>query len=171
MPTILNPRLGMVNSSRFPKPQRLDRGPRNRIDEIGRDLQERLKYEPALAKPRMRHDEPRFVDDGIAEQNQIEIERPRSVLKRTLASSLAFDGMQKGQELARRQRRVANAGRVQKRRLRVRDVHGLGVVVARHAQILNGFREAGDSEVEVRGAIAEIASERDRYSIHRTGST
>ena len=50
---------------------------RHRIDPVRGDLGERLEDEPALPEARVRHDEPGLVDDRVAIQNQVEIERAR----------------------------------------------------------------------------------------------
>ena len=112
-----------------------------------------------------------FVQHQIPQQDEIEIERPRGVLKRAFASALALDRHERRQNVLRRGRRVADRRGIQKRRLRSRGVDGFGFVVAGDEKVGERRREAGDGEVEMGAAVAEVAAERDRYSIHREGST
>src|SRR5262249_25253645 len=56
-----------------------DRLARDGIDEPGRNLGERLEDEPPLAKARMRDNETGLVQDVVAVQNQIEVERARRI--------------------------------------------------------------------------------------------
>ena len=50
-----------------------------RNDGIGRKLGEWLEREPALVQERVRHRQPRLVDDTIAVEKEIEVDRPRAV--------------------------------------------------------------------------------------------
>ena len=43
----------------------------------GVELRERLEREGALVETRMGHGEPRLVDDGVAVEQQVEVDRPR----------------------------------------------------------------------------------------------
>ena len=78
--------------------------PCHRIAQLGRDLRERLQHETPLAEPRMRHDQSRLVNDLLAKQDQIQIERPRRVRIRALPPPLALDREQGVQQRPRRQR-------------------------------------------------------------------
>src|ERR1041385_4854123 len=88
------------------------------IDPVRRDFVERFEHELALAESRMRDDQVRHVDDGVAVENEIEIERARRVLVRMVAAEALFDGVQHVEDGGRRERRVANRRRVEKHRLR-----------------------------------------------------
>ena len=124
----------------------------------------------------MRDGQAVFVDDAVAEQDEIEIERAGGVLKRPLASALALDGQQQIEDLARGQRSGADGGGIQKLRLRLGDTDGFGIVVAGDAEIGDDSLETGDGVIEMGAAVAEVAAERDRdgrrsYSIQRLGRT
>src|SRR6185312_3751673 len=119
----------------------------------------------------MRNRERFFIQYRVPEENHVEIEGPRGVLKRALASALTLDAHEQVEDLVRRSGGVAHRGGVQKARLRPGDVDGRGVVVGGDAELRERLRETGGGEVEMGSAIAEVAAERDRYSIHRAGRT
>ena len=75
----------------------------HRIDHLGCDLRQRPEHERALAKPRMRHDEIGRVDDAIAVENQIEIERARRAKARARAAAGVFEDLQRVMEILGRQ--------------------------------------------------------------------
>ena len=109
--------------------QLLHRSPGHGIAPVRRDLGQRLQHEPALAKSRMRHDERRrLVDDRVAIENQIQIQRPWRTRKRPLSPEISFDGEQRVEECPRAQRRLPHRRRVQKNRLRTGDADWRRVV-------------------------------------------
>ena len=66
----------------------------------------------------MRHLEPRLVRDGVAEQDQVQIERPGSAPERADTPVLRFDLQQQVEQLSRRERGFADERGVQVERLR-----------------------------------------------------
>jgi len=65
------------------------------------DLGERREHEGTLAKPRMRHDEIRRIDDVVTVEDQIQIERARRAGKRPLTTKSLLDVEQCREDLAR----------------------------------------------------------------------
>src|SRR5205085_1838627 len=88
-----------------------------------------------------------------------------------LAPALALDGHQRLENLAGGGRGVAHRGRIEEQRLRSGDADGCGFVVAGDAEVGEQIRETRGGEVEMAPAVAEVAAERYRYSIHRAGRT
>jgi len=123
----------------------------------------------------VRDDQSRFVDDVIAKQDEIEIERARRVDVRPLPVAGALDGEQRVEQRPRRGRGHADDRRIQEARLRAGNADGIGFVIAGYLEIVEQQPEPGNCEVEVRAPIAEIAAERDcsdrAYSIHRVART
>ena len=105
------------------------------IDEIGRDLGERFEDEPPLAEPGMRNDESRLVDDAVAEQDEIEIERPRGIRERAFAPTLVLDREQAVQQNACRQPGLPYRRRIQIEPLRTGDAHRRRLAIAGDTQI------------------------------------
>src|SRR5205823_6753412 len=130
-----------------------------RILHVRRNFSERLEHKAALTKSRVRHDQSRFVDRGIPEQYEVEIEAARRVRIRTCASPLRFNRQKALKQLARRHCRLADCRTVQKKRLRTRRAHGSGVAKARDAQTAQQGAEASDCVLKVGGPVAEIRSE------------
>ena len=60
--------------------------------------------ERAVAEPRVRHRQAGLVDDAVAVEDQVEIERPRRARERPVAAALAFDGEQRFEQLPGRER-------------------------------------------------------------------
>src|SRR5262245_31768157 len=75
-----------------------------RVLEVGRDLAEWPEDERSLVKPRVWDDERRRVDDEIAVEDQIEVERPRGAQERSLAPPFALDRHQLAQQRLGRKR-------------------------------------------------------------------
>ena len=67
--------------------------------------------------------QPGFVHDDIAEQNQIEIQRPCGTRIWTLAPSLALDRQEPLERRPRAERRPGSRGGVEKGRLDAADVN------------------------------------------------
>src|SRR5207302_5751396 len=68
--------------------------------------------------PRMRYDEPRFVDDGVAVEQQVEIERARCIGKAAAAAMLRLDGLQRLKQPLGAKRRLEQRHGIDEWRLR-----------------------------------------------------
>ena len=145
--------------------------PADRIPQIRRNRGERFQNEPPLAEARMRHGQARLVQHGVAQQNQIEIQRARRVHVRPRAAALQLERLQRLQNCPSRERRVADKRGIQVHRLRAGDAHGDRVVVPGNVDVGEEGTKLRDGVVEVGAPIADVAAESDRYSIHREGST
>ena len=110
----------------------------------------------------MGDDQPRLYNHRVAKQDQIEIERARRVVVRTLAAAFALDRQKAVEQLTRGERGLPHGRRVQIDRLRARHADGHRVVVARGLQVVEESRESRDGEVEVSGTVPEVASKCDR---------
>src|SRR5207247_10002333 len=66
----------------------------------------RLQSEGAQMHPRMRYHEPRLVHDGIAIEQQVEIERARCIGKAAAAAMLRLDCLQRVKQALRGKRGV-----------------------------------------------------------------
>ena len=108
--------------------QRPHRQTCDRIDQVWCDLSERLQHEEALTKSSVRYCECAVIDDLVAVQNQVQIQRPRCIRVRPLTSSLGLDVLKRSEQIVGRQPRVADNGRVQVPWLFVVDIHGRRVV-------------------------------------------
>ena len=64
---------------------------RHRIAPVGCDLRQRLQHESPLPESRMRHDQIRRLDDVVAVQDQIQIERPWRTRVGPLAAESLLD--------------------------------------------------------------------------------
>ena len=105
-----------------------DRLPGHRVHPIRRDLLERLEHEQALAEAWMRHRQAGRIDDGIAAENQIQIDGARRVWIGALAAEPLFDRQQHVEDRGGRQVRLPNHRRIEKHRLRHRDADRFGFV-------------------------------------------
>jgi len=101
----------------------------------------------------------RLIDDGIAEQDQIEIERPRRTRVRPLAAGLIFDLLQRSQQLPRVEPAVAGDDRIQETRLMIGDADRIGFVNRRDLEVFEEFAEAAHGEIKMRAAVAKIRAE------------
>lgn len=128
----------------------------------------------------MRDVEIRLVDDLIAVQNEIEIERPRRAGVRTRTAETMFDLEEPGEQCPGRKRRAARRGGVQEARL-VAHAHRIGVMERRDVQVVDRGGQLRQRLAQVSFPIAQIAAKGDRngseetrfrlYSIQRVGST
>ena len=84
---------------------------------LGRNLGQRLEHEAPFAEPRVRHGELRFVDQLLAEQDQVEVERPCRSGIRPLAPGIALDLLQRRQQLPRLEPGLSNGRCIQESRL------------------------------------------------------
>lgn len=95
-------------SEQLPHPK-----PGDRIAEIGCHFGHRAKYEKAFTEAWMRHLKARLVDHFVAEDQQVQIERPRRARVRALTTALAFDLEQQIDQTAGVQGGVADEDRIQ----------------------------------------------------------
>ena len=118
-----------------------------------------------------------LVDDRVAVQNEVEIERARRTAVWARSPELLFDGKQALQQGVRRQRRRPDDGAVQHRRLDLCANVG-SVVEGGNAQAANEVTQRVDGCVQRGPPVSDIAAECDGdvgvagvYSIHRCGRT
>ena len=76
----------------------------------------------------MRHAEVRFVDDGVTEQDQVEIQRPRGACVGALAARFPLNRQQLAEQRAGIERRLPDRDGVQKTRLVARHADRIGFV-------------------------------------------
>ena len=126
---------------------------------VRRNLRQRLEHERAFREARMRDDERWRVDDEIAVEDEIEVERARRADAGALAAALAFERQELAQQRLRRERRLPHHGAVQKRRLRLRHVDGLGLDERRHAEVGQQLAQSIDRPFQMRAAVTEIRAE------------
>src|SRR5581483_9497130 len=116
----------------------------------------------------------RIVDDGVAVEDEIQIERAGGPRKRPLAPARSLDREQRLEQSFWREGRAADELAVQKIGLIARYGHRPGLHEPRQADAVEQPAQAAGRVLEMRLAVAEIAAERDgdgRYSIHREGRT
>src|SRR5438552_13225789 len=65
----------------------------------GSDLQQGLQHEGALMHPRMRHDQSRAIEAGVAVKQEVQIERPWSVREAARAAMAVLDRLQLAEQL------------------------------------------------------------------------
>jgi hypothetical protein len=97
-------------------------------DEIRLDLGQRAEDESPLVEPGMRDPEARLVDLLFPVDEQIEIERPRSLGRdsRPVAAEAGLDGEEEVEERPRRQLGLERKGTVQEARL-IQKAHRLRI--------------------------------------------
>jgi hypothetical protein len=71
---------------------------RFRVAHIGGNFTQRLEDEQPFAEGSVGHSQPGLVDDLIAIENQIEIQRPGRTRIRALAAGLALDRVERSQQ-------------------------------------------------------------------------
>jgi hypothetical protein len=123
------------------------------------DRRERLQDETPLAETRVRNDEAGLVDDQIAEQHEVQIERTRGTLKRPFAASRALDGLQGTKQVARGQPSASNRCGVQERGSGSVDWRRL--VERRRDEIQQQAAQFDQRELEMRPAVTLVGAERD----------
>ncbi len=137
--------------------------PRDRVAEVCTDFGQWIEDKASLAKTRMRDLQPRFVDDDIAQENQVEVDRSRGTSIRTRSTKLQFDSLQLVQQRTRIQGRRAHGSGIQEERFLFESVPlGNGLDDCGHGQIGEEARETIDGDGEVGAAIAEVAAKGDR---------
>ena len=138
-----------------------NRLPRDGIAQARGDFSQWFQHESPPPESRVRHGQPRLVDNLIAKQHQIEIERPRRASKRALASPLGLDCQQGIQHASRRQLRFADHRRVEERRLLALDSFGFRFVGRRRADALKQSPQPRARERHVGFAIPEVRADRN----------
>ena len=72
----------------------------HRVDEVRRDLAERIEHEPSLAKARMGHLQIHVIHDFLTSQDQIEVERSRRAGIGAGPAGRTLDGAQRLEDFA-----------------------------------------------------------------------
>src|SRR5262245_61681054 len=111
------------------------RSPRDRVFPVRRNLGQRFQHEAAVTKTRVWHHEVAFIHDGVAVQDQIEIDSARRTRVRALAAELSFDINEGVEEVAGRQSCIAGGGGIQKSWL-IAHTNGIGFVKGGYAELL-----------------------------------
>jgi hypothetical protein len=138
----------------------------DRILHLPGDLCQRREDEGAVAKPRVRHPQSGLVDDRSAIQHQVEVERPRSSVERTIAAALRLERQQDSEQLLSREVREARRGPVQEDGL-LADADRIGINEGGNTELGEEGTEVIDSEREMRGSIPQVAAKGDRDAWHR----
>ena len=125
-----------------------------------------LEDESPLPEARVRDRQTGFVDDLIAKQHQIEVERPRRPGKRALPSTLGFYREQRIQQVFRRQVGFADRGRVQERRLLPLDSFRGGFVGRRRANAPEERAQPPERERHMGLAVPEVRADRNGGKRH-----
>jgi len=159
---------------REPGQQRVHRKPGHRIDPLRRNLDKRREHEAPLAETWMRDYEPRLVDDGLAVQDQIQIERARRACVGTFTAECALNREKRLEQVARRKRAFPCCCCVQEPRLGT-DADGCRVVKSRETKAGDVLAQVSRGLVQVPLAVPQVAPEGERhanhYSSQRVGST
>ncbi len=108
----------------------------------------------------MRHHEIGPVDDGVAIQDQIEVEGSGSAGVGSLAPARCFDGHQQCEELSSRQVGGRNGGGIQEGRAWSIDRRRL--MEAGSTKLGQALAEGGQRKLEVPLAVAQIRTQSDR---------
>ena len=138
------------------------RSPCDRITQIGCDLRERLEDEPPIAKTGVRDRHTRRVNNPIAVENQIEIERARRAWRRPRAAALALQCEQQLDELRRVEIRPSGDRGIQVRRLRVWNIDRIGFENRRRSEIGEMLSQSIERPTQVCATITEVGAERNR---------
>jgi len=138
-----------------------NRLPRGGIAQVRGDFSQWFQHESPLPEPRVRHAQPRLVDNLIAKQHQIEIERPGRARERALASPLGLDCEQGIQHASRRQLGFTDHRRVEERRLPALDSFGFRFVGRRRADAREQSPQPRARERHVGFAIPEVRADRN----------
>lgn len=138
-----------------------DREAAHGVDEIRRDRRERLQHEQPVSKARMWELKIPLLHDAVAEQDQVEIQRPRRTAVRPFAVSCLFDRQQRGEKRPRLRLSPARRGGIEKGRL------GGNTFWSRfdeggNRQIGEEVAESIDGKREMSRPVAEVTAQRDR---------
>lgn len=142
-------------------------------DERRVELGERLEREAPLVQSRMRHRQTRLVAQLVAVDEQIEVDRARTVpLPVADAPELTLDGEQLVEELARGQRRLEHRRAIEIAWL-VDDPHGVRLPQARHDDDLDTspLREREQCTANRRLAVAQVGAQADICTGHNATLT
>ena len=130
-------------------------------DQLGIELRERLEDEASFREPRMRHLEAGLVDDLVAVEEKVEVDRARAEARaRSHPAERPFDLEEPVEQLARTKVRPDLRGRVQEPRL-VSVVHRIGLAYARKTRRPDlAFHEL-ERSAEIRLTVAQVRAEPD----------
>ena len=138
--------------------------PAPRDDELRLEVRERLEREAALVEPWVGQREARLVEDEVAVDEEVEVERPRpeANLLRPVAAQILLDLEEHRQEVARAELRVERNGAVQIPGLLYRAPR-LGLPKQRHAGKLDSRLrgEQLDRAADRPFAVPEVRSDAD----------
>ena len=156
---------------RGPTAKSLIRSAQRRVHDVGPEIDsERLpSTNTPLVQPRVRHDQPRLVDDPVVVEQQVEVDRPRRVPHAPLAPHRPLDRVQARRAGPAADRSVTHADRgVQEVARARRRIDGRGLERSRTCR-RPSIRRAGAAiraaaACQVRGAVADVRSERDKGS-------
>ena len=141
---------------------------RRLLDELGRDVVQWCEDEPALPHPRVRHLEVGIGDDGVADEEDVDIESARSPPLHADALRRVLEPMREREELVRRERGLERDDGVEKPAL-LRTSDGIGLVDGGdrdHGHVVDG-RERVDGVLQMLGAFTQVRSEREVRAHHR----
>lgn len=127
---------------------------------VRRDLGQRLQHEPALVHGGMRDCKMRRADDGIAKQQNVNVDIARALGLDAPASHLPLDGHNFRQEEFRHQLGAQSDGAIQEPGLRGK-LNRLGFEEGGDGGHLTEFAELADRGAEVGLAIADIRTQRE----------
>jgi len=134
--------------------------PRDRVFPVSCNLGERFQHEAAVTKTRVWHHEVALIHDEVAVQDEVEIESARRTPVGALTAELSFDIKEGVEEVAGRQRCVADGSGIQKSRL-IADTNGIGFVKSGYAELLQVLPEGGDRVTQQKLTVTQVAAESD----------
>lgn len=137
----------------------------HRIAQVRRDSSQRPEHEESSPEARVWNLQSGFIDNLVAEQDEIEIEGAGRTWIWPLAAELALDGLQLGEEGAGVERRRAGNDRVEKKRLAGEQLPSGALRVGFDNVRKRDVREDAGKTVEREGQggppVPEVAAERD----------
>ena len=140
---------------------------RDRIDEVRRDLAERIQHETATAEARVGNLQIVGVNHLVAGQNQIEVERARRAGVRARASRLLFDGAEGIEDVARGEVGLPHSDGVQEWRIVLEPgADRRGFDDWRKPEVVQDVRERISSRVDVPLPRSQVRPERDHDRTH-----
>ena len=137
------------------------RQPRNGILQVGGNLDQRLENETPFADPRVGHDQARFIDDGVAKEQEIEVQCTRRSSKWTLPPACSLEAQKRVQQSSRRQSGPPDRSRVKKPWLRTWRLDRLGLVSGRKPHVLQERTKPRVRERQVGRTVAQVRSDAD----------
>jgi subtilisin family serine protease len=139
-----------------------------RHDQERIEIGERLQHKAALVEPWVRHREPRLVDHDPVDEQQVEVDRPRTKARAVAgAPECQLDAEQGHEELGRRKGRLELRRRVQEGRL-LEVAHRLGLAKRGHRSDAYAVEavEQRDRCAERRLAVADVRAKPDKCPRH-----